>query len=343
MLIIPKLLKQVALSLVALFSLASCRTAYHFEALTPAYYTLPQNIDSVLVVNTCPPTLWTDTSAYDKKSAAIIAHAEKHMPMMLGTMMSNFLNQESFLPSKIYPKTISFEELKDTAFYLCRNNNANALLVLKDMDYKVKSTAKKKESGLPRWMEPIYNLSDIAYIKASWVLMFPSGASKNFEIISDSIVLDIDCNYSDIELLIPAPRERIFYAASRVCDVFTSQITPYWRTCNREIFFSHKNKFTDAMIAIESNKWEDAKKILHEIYLNDNKKNKIRAALDLSLAYEREDDIDASLIWLFKAQELLDNKHRFIKHEKEYAKNLLPLLLKRKEEIKKLDKQMNKI
>lgn len=342
MLITPKSLKRVALALVALHTFTSCRTAYHFEALTPAYYTLPQNIDSILIVNACPPTIWTDTSIYDQKTAATIVHAEKHLPKMLGTILGNNLIQDSFLPCKIYAKTISFEMLKDTAFYICHDYNADALLVLKDMNYKVSTTAVKTNPQTPKWIEPTYDITDIAHIKASWTLMFPSGANRDFEEISDSVICRVECEFPYMNECLPTPRERAFWASSRICDVFTKQLTPYWRTCNREIFYSHKNNFTDALLAIESSKWEDAKKILHDIYLTDRKKNKVRAALDLSLAYEKEDDIDAALIWLFKAQEVLDNIQGSLRHERQYAKNLLPLLQKRRNEVKKLDKQMQK-
>ncbi|MDO4462165.1 MAG: DUF6340 family protein [Bacteroidia bacterium] len=338
------LLLPIILIIGSIITLSSCRSSYRFDTLKPAPYTLPKSVDTILIANCVPSTIWSDTSKFDKKLANDIVNSEKHLPKMLCTMASTTISQDMYLYSKIFTRSISLSNLCELADTICSTNNCDAILALRDLEYKV-------ECDTTIVSNTLNETHFYVEYKAQWCMVFPNGIYKDLDIIADTTAFNdlhlflkngevVMNEYYDNNIVSQVNPMRYAYLASEdIADNLSAQLTPAWETKERTLFYTPCFNFQSSLEAIKNNDWEKARATLYSIYEKDRTRNKIRAALDLSLSFEREDNIKAALIWCFKAQDLIKNNKSTMG---EYAKDLSASLEKRLAELKKLDKQMQR-
>lgn len=348
------LFTQICILFSLLFATASCKTVYTFESLSPAKYTLPQGVDTVLIVCGVPPAVWSDTAQCSSPiKKAEIVDAEIKFPFVTTSILYSEMNKYGFLPAKLHKYILEAERIPALADSLCRANNTNAIMVLSSISYK--RTDKLYADGeklyvVKQYIDEYTNDPDLfadsttlVTATCQWTFVTPNGNSRQFETITTSPYwgkpndISLSMSYNPI----PGDRQTCFAAASDLSFKMVGELTPSWIKVNRFLFYSQKKSFLNAMDMISLNQWNEARALLSSIFENGRTRNKVHAALDMSLSFEKEGDIDAASIWCSKALDILDSA-KFLKFEREYAKELFNMLEIRKNEIARLDKQMNK-
>lgn len=137
---------------------------------------------------------------------------------------------------------------------------------------------------------------------------------------------------------LPSMEEKIGHIIERTTDILKHKMVPYWRTTSRWVYVNEDKALTKAKKHLNSEEWDQAAAIWHEMYKNEDAyRKKALAAHNLFVYYEKISNPNEAIEWCrrgaanfkrcgatFSAGELL----RYI-----------PELEKRKEELKRLDQQ----
>lgn len=326
--------------LCAVFAASSCRTHQIFEVLAPATYTLPSSIDTMLIVCCDEPQVWTDTNTIaDPAVRARIANSERRLPSIICSVLYAQMNSDGYIPVKFYNKVVPFEQLPYLANRLCRETNTNCILAQKNVNYTrsievinagiavfIGQTVVKGSSGFS-FMTPDGNYMDFAPVE------------YNDTVFTEAYSVKAAAGKS------PSSDESIFNFGMEVADQLASMLTPGWRQEHRWLFALPSYRFASIADLIEKSQYDEARELLYNVYDNGRRRNRLRAALDISLTYEMEGNIDMAAIWCSKAMDIINNDKEFenvVCREDNYVNNLFAILQKRKTEILLLDRQMKK-
>lgn len=327
---------QICISLAFLIATASCHSLYSFETLMPAKYTLPGNIDTLLIVSGVRPNNWTDSTYISNDFLREgIVFIDNRITLVVPTIAYTELNAYQYIPVKVHNKIIDSEIVPYIADSLCSAYHANAILLLDSLDLKITHTPVRPDN-----LEN-YNNQDEYYIKSNatgrckWALISRTGHRREFEPYNKSIE-----GASDLFEL-KTHRVISYEISKELATQMAADLTPSWTKIERFAFYSHNRKFIDAIDLLEQENFKASRDLLYSIYENSHKKNRFRAAIDISLTYEREGNIDAAAIWCSKALDILDEFHG-MKSEKEYCNELFGMLEARKKDLLRLDRQMTK-
>lgn len=118
-------------------------------------------------------------------------------------------------------------------------------------------------------------------------------------------------------------------------------ILPTWNKVNRYYYINGSFELKDATIYVRENNWDKALELWQTAYNSKNKRIKYRAAYNIALYYELNDNIDKAIEWAEKAEQLLEQKgdktfNTFI------TKDYISKLQTRKTEIQTLNVQMSR-
>lgn len=99
--------------------------------------------------------------------------------------------------------------------------------------------------------------------------------------------------------------EKVIEEASRYAgDIPVKHLVPYWTTANRYYFTGGSVNMRDADIYVRENNWDKAVELWKTEYETKKKKKKLRAACNIALYYEINDNLDEAEAWLNKAGEI---------------------------------------
>lgn len=330
----------VIVGLIALFTVSSCRSHQTFEVLAPATYTLPPSIDTMLIVCCSEGQVWTDTSNIsDPAVRARIANSERRLSNIICSVLFAQMNNDGFIPVKIHNKVVPFELLPSVAGHLCRENNTNCILVQKDVDYHKTIEVINAGIGLFIGQTTVTGSANFAF-------MTPDGAYMDFKPIEyNDTVFTEAYSVKAAAGKSPSSDESVFNFGMEVADNLASMLTPGWRQERRWFFSLPSYRFASIADLMEKSKYDEARELLYNIYESGRRKNRLRAALNISLTYEKEGNIDMAAIWCSKAMDMINNDKAFEKavcKDENYVNTLFAILEKRKQEILLLDRQMKK-
>lgn len=332
----------VFIGISALFSLISCKSSHTFEVLSPAKYTLPQNLDTLLIVCCTNGKVYSDTSSMTNPIAIKrITDSESKIPLILCSILHIQMNKDGFIPTKVYKRVLPFDSLASYSRIVCRNTNSKGILALKDVNYQRIIKVVNYSDSFPL-ATAITDVSGSAYL----AFMTPDGTCADMTPIKLNVEWYSDGPNPETAVgRAPSSTETTYSFASVMADSIASELTPVWKTVERYLFVVPSSKFATTAEFIDKAEYDMARRILFHTYDHDRSKNKLRAALGLSLVYEMEGNIDTAAIWCSKAMDIIDSRKslaRSVCRDKEYVNNLFRELQNRKKEIAILDKQMNR-
>lgn len=124
---------------------------------------------------------------------------------------------------------------------------------------------------------------------------------------------DVSTRRDDIKELINSE-----YAATVVCATgsmmggrMANKIIPVWIADNRKVYSSYQSDWMAADANLRKDKWEEAVLIWEKIYNKSSSgKSKAKAANNIAVACELNDNYEQALDWIKKAQQVLGDKGR---------------------------------
>ncbi|NDW13245.1 tetratricopeptide repeat protein [Bacteroides sp. 214] len=85
--------------------------------------------------------------------------------------------------------------------------------------------------------------------------------------------------------------------------ILVKHFTPQWVTADRYFFIDNSINMRDAAVHARENNWEEAVELWKKAYEDKSEKRKTRAATNIALYYEMQDDYENALAWIAKAKE----------------------------------------
>jgi hypothetical protein len=122
-------------------------------------------------------------------------------------------------------------------------------------------------------------------------------------------------------------------------------LIPVWQRVYRRIYVTTDPRSTAASSWVDKNKWQEARNLWVDIYMNDKSApERVRAALNVALSYEREDDSQQAALWCSKALDLIEaaspDVMKSLASEQRHANAMFNYLVERMNQQATLDKQM---
>lgn len=328
---------SVIIFAVYLFSACTAPKSLVINIQKPAQVSLPQSIESIIIVNNLvvqPPTQGNTIKKFDKTGNAI--YEEISVPTdSLGTILSETLYDKlaalnSFKEVSIYDKSLrddlSFQEIRPIDSLavkdICAISNSDAILSL-DRFYLVSNSKEDiDELGI--------KLNDLDLKMSASFSIY----SKEGRLISNSLTM-VDSIYwsalyhgkhlvSDFPL--PSREDALKEAARYAGEKLADALVPYWDEVPRLYY----NETKEAVVLAEKDQWGEALTVWLTAYNNELKdKRKARIAFNIALAYELTDNLKEAINWINTASSLfqksgttsvdLQNSQR----AEEYKKELL--------------------
>lgn len=175
----------------------------------------------------------------------------------------------------------------DDAVKICKHDTTNVLLVLS----KAVSYDALRIFGLSQELE----LNDISYkIRniTSWVFFLPDQQQQLARfLLTDTIVFQGVNTFTDFEDIL----YQACYSSGRRSG---NQLSPHWINVPRFYYTGAGKDMRTASSHIINNQWVDAALIWNRLAESPNSKLASRAAYNLALAYERDDMLDQSYLWI---------------------------------------------
>jgi hypothetical protein len=118
------------------------------------------------------------------------------------------------------------------------------------------------------------------------------------------------------------------YYVGKLCG---EKMTPHWKETNRTIYTGPGRDLQDAYLLVQKDQWYSASRIWNDMITSYGKRKASRAAFNMALAFEQNDDLDQATAWLNYADSLNSNR---------IARIYTAALKSRKNHVKELDKQI---
>lgn len=308
-------------------------TAYTFERLRPADYVLPQNCDTIVIMNSLPSATARDLSG---NTSAEVKSCMRNLPDIGNVFFAREVNNSKFVHIAIEGKTFEYKILPTKIDSICRARSAQAVISLRDYSVDTQSVYSVDRDDIVR-------LDNQIIITAQYAFMLPDGRWRDFELRVDTVGWIVrGASEQDAYRRLPPQKNMYYSAAQRAGENFAEQIVPAWETCSRYIYSSRNRLMTDAAEWVRREQWDNARDLWQEVYLTGSALDRARAAVDLALYYERQDNVGTASIWCSKALDLIQSGQcpKLETRVVNTAEALFVELMERQDEIVLLDKQM---
>lgn len=103
-------------------------------------------------------------------------------------------------------------------------------------------------------------------------------------------------------------RKIIEEGSSFAATLPVKHLLPTWTTVNRYYYASGAVEMRDAVVCIRENAWDEALKLWKAVYARKNENMKMRAAYNIALYYEMQDNVPEAKEWLQKAMKIAEKK-----------------------------------
>ena len=318
----------------------------NFEVLRPAGFSFPPEIKSVVLVDNSKVFPDTNVNVIMLDDAIIKIDTNKvavYSTSVLNTIKEELLSRLFF--DTVYIDTIQYKiignrdpldklsnaQIKD----ICKKYKADAIISLdayryaNDINIKTSSDyfySSYDASAINYWR--VYNCTDMSvmniHLQKDTIFWDGFGSSVN-----SSLGKFIDFG--------KATHEIGLYLSYQMADY----LVPYWEEVTRNLYTSGSMHFLNATDWVNKNNWQEAEKIWNYIFTNGSKKARVKAALNLALAFERQGHIKEATDWAYKAYKILEGDSVTInsninRYTVEYYINLSA----REKEYKKLIEQL---
>ena len=283
--------KVIYIVLVFVLLFSSCTTVQYisYDRLHPAAVNFPEQIRRVGVVNCVPEVLESKTGIWegDGKVASEVLAQE-----IAGT---RYFDQVVIVDSVLLSSSMALDEPMSPMLVdsLIQVLDVDALLAFE----RIQIELKQGEMFIPETMAIVPSIDAIV---TPVVKTYVSSRTFPLFAVSKSDTLSWAFNPSlTVGQLIKEASE---YAAT----IPMAYILPYWKEMNRYYFDGGDADMRDAGVYVREHNWEEAALLWQGIYESKGGKKKMRAAYNLALYCEMQDDFSKAEEYLNVAASLVD-------------------------------------
>lgn len=290
---------RILFVLLAAWGCASCVSVQTiaFDQLCPAKFSVPEQVKSVAVLNNMPsiPEAKGNVATLGNLNGDGKQTAEAFADALAD---SKYFNQVIICDSVLNEEQLSDTEIRslphEDVIRLAQDLGADMLFSLD----RVFLQNEKKSVIYPGLTEP---WPVIVTRVTPVVSVYSPMRTRPLQVIvpRDSIEWNLD--------RMPSDRELLRYVAELSADVLAHQVVPYWERTERLYFAGGCVEMRDAAVCVKEGDWEGAKALWLSLYEHrKSEKVKARAALNLALASEMLDDLEAAQQWLDEAKKRIE-------------------------------------
>lgn len=316
--------------------------AISFEVLRPANYTLPAWTDTVIVADGVLCPVATDSTVPANMMDSITAgRAEKLCQQVCQAMMTS-INNSKFLKAKMWfpqngKRGLSTSDINT----MLKGTSHTIILSLSELSSSANIKAYAADEGEGTMMCGMITASTATRME---IVTSPTSRYP-LDMRNDTIIFTA-CDYTPtlVAEKLPSVSRRYINQGVYVGEKNADAFIPVWQTVYRSIYVSSESDMLAAASWIEKDSWNEAINLWNRVATDaKHTADKVRAMLNLALAYERADDPTLAAIWCSRALDTIDamgSKAKKLDDEKERATSMFAYLMERQQQKNALDAQM---
>lgn len=309
--------------LLSIFCVACSSTHYiSIETYHPAEITFPKNVGKVVVVNnavTQPAELGHSRELFGKLSSDTIkadsAVWEACEFLMQVLAEQKFFNDVLLLKDTVridesyfIDRKLSSEQVKN----ICERSGADAIISVDRLLFNVRSEISARAEG--------YVIGNVnVHITGLIRSYLPNRVNPLVTIeVMDSVYWNQDAgNLVWLRMVLPSGEEAIKDAAKYVMTKNYTNFVPHWRNETRWYYTEGGARWQEATVLAKNEKWTKAALRWEHLYMNERSSlKKAKAALNLALVMELQENFEKALDWANKGMSLF-KKAGEVKNEKD--------------------------
>lgn len=304
-----------------------------YEVLTPAYYTLPSDFDTVVIANCINTPLaaeknqvyrtLTDSTLDQKYIAAL--------PSDICNIVADEINESKYMNMCSEDTVWNFEQLVGKCDSVCIANRAKAIFALTYADIAYKS---RTESN---------NMILTSVLKSQFSIIYPNGNIEQLETETDTLSMKITVSEDGVPQ-IPLYDQRYYPIAEYSGMSFTSKLIPSWDKGYRQIFYiTSSMPLSDVLRYVFDDEWDKARDAWLQIYAGRSELEKFCAAFNLGVYNDMIDNAYEASRWYSAALDIIETHKKRQKYavEEKLAIQYFREAVDRMNELEILDEQMN--
>lgn len=358
------------LSLVILLLTTRCASVSYksvtFDVLQPADYTLPTWTDTIMVVDNVVNGLCIDStlSPNDKRLMDIASYGQGVIPERLVANVSAYIDKSGYVAAHECSRLRSSSEIikgilkygeegwqRIIAKRPLSNHDVDSILMGRQHSVILSLDSVVSESYITSIQEANHDgeTQICAFIEMAttthFTLVTPLHQRIPLETRKDTLRFEsCGANYYEVGTNFPPFRDRYIEQCSYIAKLYASSLIPTWDRVQRAVYVTNNNLMLSAATWLDANNWDEAKALWTNVWVDADEPNKLRAALNLALAAEREDDAVQAALWCSRALDTFEampaKQQDKLKREKQKADDMFAYFIRRQHDKEVLDKQM---
>ncbi len=331
-------------------ALSSCASVSYkvvdFDVLRPADYTMPAWADTVLVVdNTANPECVDSTMPYENIRQLVSPSTARLVGQYVFHALTKDFNQSGYMVMReAGDRYINLTS--DRIDTLLASHPSTVILSLDAIGCK--SALRFGGSEYDEESRLTLNCIDIVCeTKTQMSLITAPYAKQALSQRTDTIIFRAcDTSMAYIATHFPSIVSRYQQQGTDVGHKYAEALLPSWERVYRSLYVTTTQDMVAAATWVDQGDWDEAKNLWTRAASESKKKpERVRASLNMALAYEREDNPTAASMWCSKALDIIDScdskTAEELSSEKKRAESMFDYLMQRMLEKNDLDKQMN--
>ncbi|WP_106831134.1 DUF6340 family protein [Parabacteroides pacaensis] len=293
--------------LLSIFFVACSSTHYiSIETYHPAGITFPKNVGKVVIVNNAvaqPAELGHSRELFGKLSSDTIkadsAVWEACEFLMQVLAEQKFFNEVLLLKDTIrtdesyfIDRKLSFGQVKN----ICERSGADAIISIDKLLFNVRSEISARAEG--------YVIGNIHVHVTGLIRSYlPNRINPLVTIqVIDSVNWNQDAgNLVWLRMILPSGEEAIKEAVKHIVAKNYTNFVPYWRNETRWYYTEGGSRWQEATVLAKNEKWTKAALRWEHLYTSERSNlKKAKAALNLALVMELQEDFEKALDWANK-------------------------------------------
>lgn len=346
-----KRLKMATVATAAL-ALASCASVSYktvgFDVLRPAEYTLPSWTDTLILVDNVAKPVCTDSSLpADYKSYGQDFNRFGHTmaDCAFRSMLYEF-KKSGYMGIRLLGNPLKLNAYRIDSLLI--GHPGSVILSLDKMESKSVMRFAGEQENMDGQIETCVDIVTDMHTRMSLI----TSPQSRVELTERTDTLRFQScgttNY-DIARGFPQVMTRYQRQGNHLGYLYVDALLPTWERVYRSFFVTNNKDMSAAAEWVEKNDWEEAKNLWFRAYEESGKAGKtaesVRAAINMAVANEREDNPVEASLWCSRALDAIDaadaKTQEKLVTEKKRAESMFAYLMIRIEEKKDLDKQMN--
>lgn len=333
----------------AALALTGCATVSYkttgFDVLRPADYTLPSWADTVLLVNSVATPVCNDSTipAGDAGFAKNMwVYTRGLVAAMFDEMRTDF-DESGYIRLRGIGRQLTLTpQLVDS---LLKGHPSTVIISLDELTC---NSSLQVSGSVMTEGEEVEGCLDIVSRTATRLTLIASPHSRmGLEPRTDTLIFT-SCGATTEQVVrgFPILAMRYREQGRETGKQYAASLLPSWQRVYRSLYVTNSQEMRSAASWVDDGDWGEAKNLWASIYDGSAKTpEKVRAAINMATAYEREDNPVEASMWCSKALDLIDKADSKttakLAVEKTRAERMFEYLLARAQEKQTLDKQMN--